>query len=331
MDIGRAVTFADILTVARQYGFEVRRIESCNSHYLNAASFHVVTSSGDILVKPFRDPPSRLQEIAAHIHHLESERYSHMPKWMCNEVGEKYVRHKRHWFYVTEWVFGKTLERNNDELRKLGIALARLHSMPRPEDLHLQAAAAADARRVRKHVQEFRKALDHLETLEDVGGREWFLSVRDTCARLAEECAITLRDVRRVAESRRRTTWIHGDVTRPNVIVTSNHVKLIDWERITIGSSYLELAKTLANTTDFNTSAMAAILDGYLSVRRLRSEELQLVTAYFRFPREAWYSLRAFSDGGTPTDEWRVLRVTWQARLAAVAFLNEYVASVTRD
>ena len=118
---------------------------------------------------------------------------------------------------------------------------------------------------------------------------------------------------------------IHGDVTRPNILIEKHRVVLLDWEQVKWGNPYEELARALANTANFNINLLMALLSGYECVRPLSSLERQTVAAYFSIPREVWLTAHDLFSGKSPLT-WPGLRETWEPRKKAVIYLNEQAA-----
>jgi Ser/Thr protein kinase RdoA (MazF antagonist) len=100
-------------------------------------------------------------------------------------------------------------------------------------------------------------------------------------------------------------------------------VLLIDWDQARPGSACLELVTALTNTTNFTPSRMAAFLQGYESVRPFTRPERRLVSALYRFPREAWHLCDQTRRGrGEPLAA--ILNSSWDSRISAVQWMEEW-------
>ncbi|WP_397356667.1 phosphotransferase [Paenibacillus sp. N3.4] len=147
----------------------------------------------------------------------------------------------------------------------------------------------------------------------------WFREHGAECLSLAEEAwtAISQTDIQRMLR-KEKPSLIHGDVTRPNVIVRSGRVYLVDWETTRLGSAYYEVAKTLNNITNYTVPHIKALLAGYESIRPLDREERLLVASLSRLPRAR--QIRS----GRPASIFRLLKETWGKRLEMVEWLDAW-------
>jgi Ser/Thr protein kinase RdoA (MazF antagonist) len=126
-----------------------------------------------------------------------------------------------------------------------------------------------------------------------------------------------------MSEEIKHPALIHGDVTRPNIIINSKGLFLIDWDCLRMGSTYNEIVKTLSNTTYYNPILINALLRGYEEIKPLKSAERLLISALFRLPREAWGAARNIARGRGHRS-FRVLEQTWEQRLIAIRCLDEW-------
>ncbi|GAA0136214.1 hypothetical protein YSY43_30550 [Paenibacillus sp. YSY-4.3] len=124
-----------------------------------------------------------------------------------------------------------------------------------------------------------------------------------------------------------RPALIHNDITAHNVIISDDgQLFIIDWDRIKLGSIYVELATTLMNTTHFNPVFMHSLLQGYDELRHLNHAERKLISALYRLPREAWHAAR-FPDRPRSRNMLDIMEQTWLLRLKAMDELDEWAKS----
>ncbi|MGO4269321.1 phosphotransferase family protein, partial [Paenibacillus sp. TAF58] len=128
-----------------------------------------------------------------------------------------------------------------------------------------------------------------------------------------------------------RPTLIHNDITSPNVIISdSGQLFIIDWDRVKVGSIYVDLAKALMNTTQFNPELILALLKGYEERRPLNETERKLISTLYGLPREAWHATR-FPNRSRSREMLNILEKTWDPRLKAMDLIDEWTKSIPKE
>lgn len=311
-------------TLASQYGLTVRQVNAIPSHYRPAAIFRLNTTQGVYAVKPFLGTVSQLKSLYAATEEVCHRLHAPFAKWKLTRRQKPFVQVGEQCFYVTEWIDGSTLGCSEDDIRLLGKLLGRVHRIKTKANRG-GSAARVEWSTLADRDQRFRR---HAPTVLSGYGEmsHWLRRHQRTCDDLSDEAWSMLQ---RMASNGSMNpdgdeTWVHGDVTRPNTLVTNHHdVVLIDWDQMHIGSSIYELVKTLANITDFNPARMEALLSGYESKRPLTSSQRAAVAALFRLPREAWYLVDNMTNGKPPT-VFKALSKSWADRLDAIRWLDEW-------
>lgn len=254
---------------------------------------------------------------------LRNHGYKVAPNWMNTRLGKPWLRKNGRLFYVTEWVHGRPLGHSEEDLCALGTTLARLHNISQK---FIRTTVPLRSVKVSRHQNaRFRRMLPIIQSRQSPHGK-WYTVHGQTCKNLADETWAILRspDVAPVLRhALMHPSWIHGDVTRMNVIVSNSRARLIDWDRIRPGFALLELVKALANTTGFSCSEMKTFLQGYESKRPLASGERHIVRALFRLPREAWTVGKRIAAGRSASGS-DVLFDTWEVRLQAIHWLDRW-------
>lgn len=119
-----------------------------------------------------------------------------------------------------------------------------------------------------------------------------------------------------------RPALIHSDITPQNVIIADDgQLFIIDWDRIKLGSIYVDVATALMNTTYFNPVFIQALLKGYEELRPLDRTERKLISALYRLPREAWLATR-FPNRLRSRIMLEIMGQTWPLRSEAMNFLD---------
>lgn len=308
-------------SILLKYGLTNSQIYPCSSLYKKVAAYRVSTDKGTFLLKPYKGSNS-LRRISFRLESLKNNDFISMPEWLHTVNGERWITKNGRHYYVTEWVEGTRLGEAED-YEKLGETIARLHIVSRRPTAVRPSFTLREIERFRKHHHKFTRYLPAIQNLRKPIGA-WFHERGDECRRLAEEAWDTLRqpDVRRLLW-KEKPSVIHGDVTRPNIIVNPGGLYLVDWERARLGSAYYEVAKTLNNVTDYSVDRMKAFLDGYEKYNPITPEERLIIASFFRLPREVWISARQVRKSNDNA-LFSTLKETWPMRLDAIRWLDEW-------
>lgn len=310
-------------SVLMQYGLESHRVKTYRSLYKKAAAYRVSTNKGTYCLKPFRGSSARLSGIYKRIAQLHAHHFRSLPRWIPAKNGKYWCSKGGRLYYVTEWIDGSELGHHEQDFQKLGAALGRLHLITPSLKSGYPSYTAREVNRFWRHHRRF---ASHLQELLRDESRisEWFQEHGAECLSLAEKSwsVISQLGIQRMLR-KEKPSIIHGDVTRPNVIVRSGSVYLVDWELARPGSAYYEVAKTLNNITNFTVPHIKALLDGYESIRPLGREERMIVASLSRLPREAWVAARQIRSG-RPSTIFEVLKETWGKRLEMVEWLDSW-------
>ena len=320
-------------SIVLQYGLTLKSVQPYDSHYKRAAAYCALTDQGQYLIKPFYGrtkntrltPKEQIVKISSYVRKLQKIGYPHMPKWLSNNSGSYWVSRHGRPYYMTKWIEGRKLQTEEQDYHSLGRALASLHSI----NIHGMVARPRVTMNLingfKKRHYLFQHRLTDLK--QDKRDGYWFKVNGDKCITLCNDALSILENplVNKILseEKYQPATLIHGDVTFPNIIIQTNTLFLIDWDMICVGSTYYEVAKTLANLSHFNPSLIQALLKGYEEIKPLLPEERLLIRALFGFPREAWMTANVLKFHGNRTIL-HVLKQTWDARLDAVQWMDQW-------
>ncbi|NEW05733.1 phosphotransferase [Paenibacillus sp. SYP-B3998] len=308
-------------SIVRQYGLRYHKIYSCRSLYKKAAAYQVFTNKGKLFLKPFNGPKARLDRVYSQIVWLKKHHFQNMPQWFKTSKGKHYVKNNGRLYYVSEWIQGSQLGGNEQDYERIGEILAQLHLISRRSPSVSPSFSMKEINRFHHQHQMF---LRHLPTIRKKrqGIGNWFREQGDQCVRLAEEAWNTLlqSDVQRVIRME-KPSLIHGDVTHPNIIVSSESIYLLDWEFTRRGSAYYEVAKTLNNITNFSVPNINALLVGYEKRHPLKPEERLILASFFRLPREVWIAARQIRFG-IKAPNFKRLKDSWPNRLEAIQWMD---------
>jgi Ser/Thr protein kinase RdoA (MazF antagonist) len=310
-------------SILQQYGLSTYKIHACRSFYKKKAAYRAYTDKGSFLLKPYKGKQRLLNRVCSRLAWISKHSFDSMPQWLITVNGKQWITKNGRQYYVTEWIDGTPLGEDVQDYEKLGEVLARLHLISSRRSSDRPSFSKMEIYRFRKRHRTFSRHLRAIQKKSNESGR-WFRERGDQCLSLAEEAWNTLKrqDVKQILRHE-KPSIIHGDVTSPNVIVHTNGVYLVDWERARIGSTYYEVAKTLNNAAAFSVPYMKAFLDGYEKHYPLLPEERLIIASLYRLPREAWIAADQIRSG-IRTDIFNVLKETWPKRMEAINWMDEW-------
>jgi CotS family spore coat protein len=308
-------------SIVLQYGLLPYRVYSCRSLYKKAAAYRVITDKGKVFLKPFKGQTARLNQVYSRIVWLKRHNFENIPQWLKTSKGKHWVKNNGRLYYVSEWIKGTKLDGNTQDYERLGEVLAQLHLISRRSASVSRCYSLKEINRFQQQHQMFVRYLPAMRKKRQGIGK-WFREYGDQCLLLAEEAWSTLlqSDLQRVLR-KEEASLIHGDVTRPNVIVSSNGIYLVDWEFTRRGSAYYEVSKTLNNIANFSVEHINALLVGYEKLCPLTPEERLIIASLFRLPREAWITANKMRLGKQATI-FKGLKDSWSKRMEVVQWMD---------
>jgi Ser/Thr protein kinase RdoA (MazF antagonist) len=319
--------------ITTQYGLRLRRVKSFDSLYKKNVVYRASTNKGRFLIKAFSgrllDGKSFDKEkLISNIKKLKKSQYPHISRFLTTKTGKYFVNTNNKSYYMMEWVMGHPMQIDVQHYEKLGKALAKLHTSCK--DSHYSASSFTK-RQVKCFENESRLFRLRLKLIQKKKATPfiWFKDHGKQCIGLANEAweIIKKQEVQRVlSEEKKHPALIHGDVTMPNIVVRSSELFLIDWDSLRKGSTYYEMAKTLSNTTYYKPELIDALLRGYEKIKRLSPGERLLISALFRFPREAWNEARNVTHGRKQRG-FDILKGSWNERLECIKMLDQWAHS----
>ncbi|MCE5171205.1 aminoglycoside phosphotransferase family protein [Paenibacillus profundus] len=325
-------------TIVRNYGLQLHNVKSYASLYKPNAAFRVSTDEGDFLIKPFYrrkignklTTKQQIVRLSSYIQKLKEHGYPHLPNWLVTKSGGYWVTQSGRPYYMMEWVEGGQLQSEQD-YENLGSALATLHNICKGSLPPMSRCTRNQTKLFKMQDILFRRRLPTIRKRKGAG--KWFNEHGGHCIKLANEAwgAIDAPEPKHIMEEEiNHPALIHGDVTSPNVIIHSNGLFLIDWDQLRIDSTYYEIVKTLLNTTNYNQVQIDALLRGYEQLKPLIPAERVLVSSLFRLPVEAWIAARGIASG-RGSRVFRLLERTWDARLSAIQWMDEWARRQLSD
>lgn len=322
-------TYQDIQIrgITRRFGLNMLKSSKVASLYRINAVIQVQTSAGVYALKPFfrsdllhSSTVKQMSAAARYVQLLMNSGYRYMPEWLPARSGALWILSRGRPFYLTEWIPGRGLETTGD-FEQLGMALAALHTTPTGINSGNQSPTYEKIRLWKNHDRLARK---HMPRAFKGGNRRKVCKHGEACSALSDRAWTSLANpdiVQLMKNEMMHPSLIHGDVTSPNVIVSEDgRLFMIDWDRIRIGSTYIDTANAIMNTTQFNPDFIQSLLKGYEAGRPLIQAERKLIAALYGLPREAWSAYR-FPGRPKSRELLRLTKQTWPQRVKAMELL----------
>ncbi|WP_336776417.1 aminoglycoside phosphotransferase family protein [Paenibacillus sp. MMO-58] len=330
--MANSYTKARIHKIVRRFGLSPLTSNSVSSFYRKNAVLKVNTRSGTYAIKPyFRNKFIRTSTIhqirttTRYIQLLMNNGFGYMPAWLESKSENLWTLDQGRPFYVTAWIKGRNLEKQEDFI-ELGRALVTLHTI---SNGFLQTKGAS----ARTQIQywEFLDRLFRRRMAKTVRKnnriRRWYDIYGEQCNKLSNLAWTELRspEIKDLLDREPvRPALIHNDITSPNVIISDEGpLFIIDWDSIKVGSIYVELAKALMNTCQFNPDFIRSLLNGYEELYPLNRTERKLISSIYRLPREAWQAT-LFPNRPISRETLSIMERTWADRLKAMDLLDEW-------
>jgi Ser/Thr protein kinase RdoA (MazF antagonist) len=319
--------------ITTQYGLRLRRVKSFDSMYKKNVVYRASTNKGRFLIKAFSNRPLdgksfSKERLVSNIKKLKKSHYPHIARFLTTKTGKYFVNTNNKSYYMMEWIKGHPMQNDVQHYEKLGGALAKLHTSCKESHYSVSSFTKRQIKIFENECRLFRLRLKLIQK-KNAAPSIWFKDHGKQCIRLANEAREIIKkpEVQRVlSEEKKRPALIHGDVTIPNIVVRSSELFLIDWDSLREGSTYYEMAKTLSNTTYYRPEFIDALLRGYEKIKRLSPGERLLISALFRFPREAWNEARNVAHGRKQRG-FDILKGSWNDRLACIMKLDQWAHS----
>lgn len=320
-----------IRKIARRFGLAPLRSDSIASFYRKNAIIRVWTESGTYAMKPFfrskllrSDTMEQLKTTADYVQHLMNHGFHSMPAWLTSHSGKLWTLHQGRPFYLTTWINGRSMD-SQEDFEKLGRALASLHTAS-SRSCPIKSPFYDHIRIWQNHDRLFRR---RMATASQTNSwtRTWYKRFGPSCNQLSDQSWTELKRpeiIDLLEKERLRPALIHGDITSQNVIVADDgQLFIIDWDRIKLGSIYVEVTTALMNTTGFNPVFIQSLLQGYEELRPLDRSERNIISSLYRLPREAWSAAR-FPNRPRSRSMLGIMEKTWLPRLQAMDVLDEW-------
>jgi hypothetical protein len=310
--------------IERRYGLKIESVKSHDSLYLSNVVKQIVTDKGMFAVKTYRGTEQSLSVLHRRIQGLLRKGYQDVPAWLKTVDDDVSVRWQGKILYLIEWLAGRPYSYTAEDAFGLGDNLRLLHAANmKTEEVTARSFLEQRRRRIARALFVLKK---ETQLTTDLQIESWYKLHRNECIQLLEatdnELQVALQNM---TCGCKLCTFVHGDVTSPNIIVVNDRIRLIDWERLSTGIGMEELAKTIANTALFRVDLIESTLQGY-QFWSLGDDEKMLFRAFFRIPREALYLIEIVqhrSKLASLQDAFKIVSDTWSERKEAIHWVDE--------
>ncbi|RKN70566.1 aminoglycoside phosphotransferase family protein [Paenibacillus ginsengarvi] len=320
-----------IRKIVRRFGLIPLRSDPIASFYRKSAIVRVLTGSGIYAMKPFfrsnllrSGTIDQIKTTADHVQLLMNNGFNSMPKWLASNSGKLWTLDQGRPFYLTTWINGRSME-NQEDFEKLGRVLASLHTSSR--SLPIKGHFYDHIRLWQNRDRLFRKRMAKANQ-SNRWTRRWYKRLGESCTQFSDRSWTELKSpeiVDLLEKEMIRPALIHSDITSQNVIIANDgQLFIIDWDRMKLGSIYVDVATALMNTTRFNPVFIHSLLKGYEELCPLDRTERRMISSLYRFPREAWSTVQ-FPSRPRSHNILDIMEKTWLLRLKAMDLLDEWV------
>ncbi len=312
--------------IEKRYGLKILEVKPFHSLYRSNSVRRIVTDKGLFSIKQYRGTEQSLSVLHRRIQWLVRKGYNEIPQWLKTLNNSVFVRWQGKILYLVEWVEGRPFEYSHTDFFHLGGKLRLLHhASVKTEALTGRSFLNQRRRRISRALF-LMKRQTRISTDSQI--ESWYQSHRRECSQLLETADRELQYVENNCDSKSNLcTLVHGDVTAPNIIVVEDTIRLIDWERLSIGLAMEEFAKSVSNTALFRPTLIESALLGYqLSDSNL--VEKALFRAFFRIPREVLQLVELAQRGGKQVNiqsTFGIITQTWTDRMNAVSWVDKHV------
>lgn len=325
-------TKTQIRKITRRFGLIPLSSDSIGSLYRKNAVIQVQTESGTYALKPFfrslllrSNTIQQIKTTADYMQLLINSGFSYMPKWLTSNSGTLWTLNQGRPFYMSPWIKGRKLEKQED-FEELGRALATLHQISSHFPHAKGPFTFKQIQLWQNQDRLFRRRMAKaIQTNEP--NRKWYKKYGKSCNRLSERAWTDLRSpeiVDLLEKERAHTALIHNDITSPNVIISDDgQLFIIDWDHMKVGSLYVDVAKSLMNTTQYHPDFILSLLKGYEEIYPLDGIERKLISSLYGLPQEAWHATR-FPNRPRSREMLDIMEQTWLLRLKAMDLLAEW-------
>lgn len=298
--------YPSVLAVAQGYGLDVTSYAAVPGGYLLDAA------TGKYWLKPFAGSEKELDLVVAASEHLERRGFPYQTRSLRLRDASPGIRFRRVLFCLVEAAPGAEPRLDTLEaLREAGERLGWFHLAARAFD---PPADLADVRREwgsceRVFKERLLDLYDFQETCADRPRRtrfdglylEHFNDFVDAAREAVDIVAeLPLREMIAVARADRQ--FCHGDFA-PAALAVSAHGELVitDLDMMRFDLRVVDVAEFIRTTSDFDPERAGAFLQGYHAAFPLAAEDVRLIEAYLRFPRDYWRAANAYYREGINT------------------------------
>jgi CotS family spore coat protein len=277
------------------YSISPQRIEPIGTIYTRVAVFKVSTDQNTFCLKPSGSNAQRFRFLVKSLETLQNLHYPHSPILYPTNDGQFGFCHQSKWYYLTDWYDGSPCRFTKfDDIEKVVQAVAKLHFLTKPyangSSAHIRLGSQ-QLKRIFKRHHTFLKEANRLKSLQTSNSHiSWFVKNLD------QPIADSLKAISYLEEfltPRKQLDFLslcHNDLTVFNCLIDRDgEVKLIDFDRCTIGCSIHDFSFFLANTLDWSWDRMQYAINQYGAILPWSDLSLQILYAFLLLPKEFWH------------------------------------------
>lgn len=287
--------FKDLKDILAKYDIIINNIYKCRSAY------KVETPEGYIFLKKMSHGKYKCKNGYILVEELYKNNFYNVPRYIKTKDGRYYVKHKNHFYYVTEWIDGQECNLDDLEESKNCIKLlANFHKASQKIDTskliiknnlknwpYIFKNCLHDLERYKKLIsnKKIRNDFDllygdYIENFYNRGLKALSFLNNSNYYKLS-----------RIADNNK--TICHDSFYYQNIIKTDSDYFLIDLDSIIIDLQINDLGKIIRRLMykknyAWNFNKVRELIECYNSINKLSKNELEVMLALIIFPHKFW-------------------------------------------
>lgn len=262
---------------------------------------HIYTSSGDRCLKRVKYRKEHFLFIMSAMKHLMNNGFEGLIPLIPARNGEMYVELEDGYGFLTEWISSRECDYSNPiELKMAAVTLSKIHNLskgyepPKNCEPRIGWGRWADMFTLRiKDMMEFKKIIESHEELSYFD--KLYIDSIDYFINQAETSIENLKSTgyfELMEEESGNKSFCHHDFAHHNVLLSDDlKVYVIDFDYCILDSRLHDLSSLIIRNMrrgNWNMEKAQYIIDCYLRLGSLKSDEIPVMNAFMEFPQDFW-------------------------------------------
>lgn len=277
--------------VAKEYQLQLLSYEPVHTIYRDSAIYKLKTSVGTKALKEFHKSELELQFVTTTILKLYKQGAC-VIRPIRTKNKKLYFHFMNRNFYLIDWFEGRPFDAFVDsDLRLATRSIAKFHQISRKMKWRSIPESRNYKERnwdlLRAEHRLFEKRILKIRERTKSPAREMLLSYTSYFKRQGRDAIQSLSQLKPGP-----AIVIHRDLTRPNLLVGSDEIRILDFDRCGMGYLARDLSDFLSNTLGWSRSKGITAFQEYLNVNSLTKQDQKITIELMKIPREAYEAAR---------------------------------------